>query len=82
MFLAAEGEQTWNGRPGKVMPYTGKLVKGSGATLVTYLIEGAYLSAPRWALNTCRGKVIGRPAGVYGPEVLKEMSDEEVEALI
>ena len=82
VFLAAEGEQTWDGRPGRVMPYTGKLVKGSGATLVTYLIEGAYLSAPRWALNTRRGKVYGRPAGVYGPEVLKEMSDEEVEALI
>ena len=82
VFLAVEGEQTWDGRPGRVMPYTGKLVKGSGATLVTYLIEGAYLSAPRWALNTRRGKVYGRPAGVYGPEVLKEMSDEEVEAAI
>ena len=82
IFLAVEGEQTWNGRPLPVMPYTGKLVKGSGATLVTYLIEGAYLSAPRWALSTRKGKVYGRPAGVYGPEVLKEMSDREVEELI
>lgn len=82
IFLAAEGEQTWNGRPLPVMPYTGKLVKGSGATLVTYLLEGAYLSAPRWALYTRKGKVYGRPAGVYSPEVLKEMSDEEVEKLI
>ena len=39
IFLAVEGEQTWNGRPLPVMPYTGKLVKGSGATLVTYLLE-------------------------------------------
>ena len=82
IFLAAEGEQTWNGRPLPVMPYTGKLVKGSGATLVTYLLEGAYLSAPRWSLSTRRGKVYGRPAGVYSPEVLKGMSDEEVEHLI
>ena len=82
VFLAPEGEQTWNGRPLPVMPYTGKLVKGSGATLVTYLLEGAYLSAPRWAPGTRRGKVYGRPAGVYGPEVLKEMSNEEVEQLI
>ena len=82
VFLAPEGEQTWNGRPLPVMPYTGKLVKGSGATLVTYLLEGAYLSAPRWAPGTRRGQVYGRPAGVYGPEVLKEMSDEEVEQLI
>ena len=82
IFLAVEGEQTWNGRPLPVMPYTGKLVKGSGATLVTYRLEGAYLSAPRWALNTRKGKVYGRPAGVYGPEDLKKMTDEEVEQLI
>ena len=82
VFLAVEGEQTWNGRPLPVMPYTGKLVKGSGATLVTYLLEGAYLSAPRWSLSTRKGKVYGRPAGIYSPEVLKEMSDEEVEQLI
>ena len=82
IFLAVEGEQTWNGRPMPVMPYTGKLVKGSGATLVNYLLEGAYLSAQRWALSTRKGMVYGRPAGVYGPEVMKEMSDEEVEQLI
>ncbi|MBQ6500779.1 MAG: 1-acyl-sn-glycerol-3-phosphate acyltransferase [Mogibacterium sp.] len=82
VFLAVEGEQTWNGRPLPVMPYTGKLIKGSGATLVTYLIEGAYLSAPRWAFSTRKGKVYGRPAGVYAPEVLREMSDAEVEKLI
>ncbi len=82
VFLAVEGEQTWNGRPMPVMPYTGKLVKGSKATLVTYMIEGAYLSAPRWALNTRRGEVYGHPVNVYSPEVLREMSDEEVEAAI
>lgn len=82
IFLAVEGEQTWNGRPLPVMPYTGKLVKGCGATLVTYLLEGAYLSVPRWALNARRGKVYGRPAGVYSPETLKEMTEEEVEQLI
>lgn len=82
IFLAVEGEQTWNGRPLPVMPYTGKLVKGSGATLVTYLLEGAYLSAPRWSLSTRRGKVYGRPAGVYSPDALMKMTDEEVEQLI
>lgn len=82
IFLAAEGEQTWNGRPLPVMPYTGKLVKGSGATLVTYMLEGAYLSAPRWALNTRKGKVFGHPVNIYTPEMLKEMSDEEVEEAI
>ena len=82
IFLAVEGEQTWNGRPLPVMPYTGKLVKGSGATLVTYLLEGSYLTAPRWALSTRKGKVYGRPAGVYSPEELQAMTAAEVEQLI
>ena len=82
VFLAVEGEQTWNGRPLPVMPYTGKLVKSSGATLVNYVLEGAYLSAPRWSFSARKGKVYGHPAGIYGPDVLKEMSDEEVEQLI
>ena len=82
IFLAVEGEQTWNGRPLPVMPYTGKLVRGSGATLVNYRLEGAYLSAPRWSLSTRKGKVYGRPAGIYGPDALMKMTDEEVEQLI
>ena len=82
IFLAPEGEQTWDGRPMPVMPFTAKLVKGSGATLVTYLIEGGYLSAPRWALYTRKGKVCGHPVNVYSPETLRGMTDEEVEEAI
>lgn len=82
IFLSPEGEQTWNGSMLSVMPYTGKMVKGSGATLVTYRIEGGYLSFPRWAKAPRRGRVYGHPVNVYSPETLKEMSDEEVEAAI
>lgn len=82
VFLAVEGEQTWDGRSLPVMPYTGKLVKGCGATLVTYMLEGGYLSAPRWSMETRKGKVFGHPVNVYSPETLKEMTDEEVEAAI
>lgn len=82
VFLAAEGEQTWNGLSLPVMPYTGKLVKGSGATLVTYMIEGGYLSAPRWSMETRKGKTYGHAVNVYSPDTLKDMTDEEVEAAI
>ena len=82
IFLAAEGEQTWDGRSMPVMPYTGKLVKGSGATLVTYMLEGGYLSAPRWSMETRKGKVYGHMVNVYSPEILEKMTDEEVEAAI
>ena len=82
IFLAVEGEQTWDGRSMPVMPYTGKLVKGSGATLVTYMLEGGYLSAPRWSMETRKGKVYGHLVNVYSPETLEKMTDEEVEAAI
>lgn len=82
IFLAVEGEQTWDGRSLPVMPYTGKLVKGSGATLVTYMLEGGYLSAPRWSMEARKGKVFGHPVNVYSPETLDKMTDEEVEAAI
>lgn len=82
LFLAVEGEQTWDGISLPVMPYTGSLIRRSGATLVTYVFEGAYLSAPRWAMSTRRGRVYGHPVNVYSPEMLREMSDEEVEAAL
>ena len=47
--IFAEGEQSWDGRNHEVQEATGKLAKLSGATLVTYRIEGGYLSKPRWA---------------------------------
>ena len=80
--LFAEGEQTWDGVSREVFPGTGKLVKQSGATLVTYRLEGAYLSLPRWARGVRKGKVFGRPAGVYPPEVLKGMKPDEINDLI
>lgn len=80
--LFAEGEQCWTGRNGPIFPATGKLAKSSGATLVTYRIEGGYLSLPRWGKGVRRGRVKGRPVGVYLPERLKAMRPEEINALI
>ncbi|MBO6017738.1 MAG: 1-acyl-sn-glycerol-3-phosphate acyltransferase, partial [Oscillospiraceae bacterium] len=80
--LFAEGEQSWNGRNIPIFPATGKLVKSSGATLVTYRLEGAYLSLPRWGKGVRRGKVHGHPVGIYPPEQLKNMTPKEINALI
>jgi 1-acyl-sn-glycerol-3-phosphate acyltransferase len=82
VFLAAEGEQTWNGISADVMPYTGKLVKGSGASLITYRLEGAYLSYPRWARHPRKGRIYGHPVNVYTPEVLAGMTESEIESAI
>ena len=80
--LFAEGEQSWNGRNIPIFPATGKLVKSSGATLVTYRLEGAYLSLPRWGKGVRRGRVHGHPVGIYPPEQLKSMTPKEINALI
>ena len=80
--LFAEGEQCWDGRTGPIFPATGKLVKSSCATLVTFRLEGGYLSLPRWAKHICRGAVYGHPVGCYSPEELKALSPKEINALI
>lgn len=80
--LFAEGEQCWDGRNIPIFPATGKLARSSGATLVTYRLEGNYLSIPRWGKGIRRGKVRGYPVGIYPPEVLRTMSAAEIEALI
>ena len=80
--LFAEGEQCWAGRSGPIFPATGKLARSSGATLVTYRIEGGYLSLPRWANGARRGRVKAHPVGVYPSEQLKLMRPEEINALI
>ena len=80
--LFAEGEQTWDGRNIPIFPATGKLVKSSGATLVTYRLEGNYLSIPRWGKGIRRGRVHGHPVGIYPPEQLKAMKPKDINALI
>lgn len=76
--LMAEGEATWDGITMPVFPATGKLVKSSGASLVTLRIEGGYLSKPRWAENRRHGKIKINVSGIYSPETLEKMSAAEV----
>ena len=80
--LFAEGEATWNGQTHPIFPATGKLVRLSGATLVTYRLEGGYLSFPRWSTKLHKGAVNGHVVGIYPPEQLKKMKAEEINALI
>ena len=80
--IFAEGETTWNGLTQPVLPSTGSLARMSGATLVTYRLEGGYLTAPRWAAKMRRGKMRGRVAGVYSPEDLKAMKPEQINEII
>ena len=80
--LFAEGDATWDGRTAQVFPATGKLARSSGAWLLTYRLEGAYLSKPRWGRGIRRGAVYGHPVKLYSPEKLHTMKAEEITAAI
>ena len=80
--LFAEGEASWDGVNIEVFSATGKMARTSGATLVTYRIQGGYPSLPRWTNKIRRGKVQGRIVGIYPPEQLKKMKPDEILALI
>lgn len=80
--LFPEGNRSFNGVTAPIFPATGKLARRSGASLVTYRIEGGYFSQPRWSLSLRRGKLHGKLVHVYTPEELKSMTDAEIIAAI
>ncbi len=80
--IFAEGDASWDGLTHPIFPATGKLARSSGATLVTYRLEGGYLSLPRWSKKLRKGKMRGAAVGVYPAETLRKMKGEEITALI
>ena len=79
VFIFAEGETSWDGRSQDIFPGIGRLARISGARLLTYRLEGGYLSAPRWGNGIRRGKMQGRIVNIYSPEQLKTLSPEEID---
>lgn len=80
--LFAEGDRTFNGLTGPMVPATAALARALGAQLVTFRLEGGYLSSPRWARAPRRGEIYGHEIGRYPAEKLKVMTDAEAGALI
>lgn len=80
--IFAEGEQSWDGRNIPVVEGTGSLAKAARATLVTYRLEGGYLSLPRWGKGLRRGRVRGRVTGVYSPEDLAALDKDQINRLL
>ena len=76
--LFAEGNRSFSGETGFILPSTGKLVKRSGAAMITYVLRGGYFSTPRWAFGIRRGLIKGELVNVYSPEQLAQMDDREV----
>ncbi len=80
--LFAEGECTWDGVTNEIFPATGRLARMANATLITFRLEGGYLTAPRWGKGVRRGKMTGRIMGIYTPEDLKAMDKNAITGLI
>lgn len=80
--IYAEGDRSYNGETGPILASTGKLVKKSGAALVTYVLRGAYLSTPRWGEKIRRGVIKGELVNEYSPEQIAAMSDDEINTAI
>lgn len=78
----AEGARSFNGLTREILPSTGKMVRRSGAALITYRLEGGYFTQPRWSTTLRRGKMKGIVAGVYSPERLNAMTEAEVNEII
>ena len=78
--IFAEGDATWDGLTHPVFPATGKLARMAGVPLLTYRLEGGYLSMPRWSGKLRRGKVRGHRIGFYSPEELKKKKGPEITA--
>ena len=78
-----EGNRTWDGVTRDFPASTGKLIKQSGASLVTFRLRGGYLSSPRWSGDSVRRGVLrGELVKVYTPEELKAMSALQINAAI
>ena len=73
-----EGNKSWAGETGYVSPRTARLVKESGAALVTYRLDGDYMKNPRWAKYSRKGPVFGSLVKEYTAEELAEMSEEKI----
>lgn len=80
--LFAEGAITVNGQTCFLSENTGRLLKESGASLITYRIVGGYLKKPRWAPHSRRGPVKADFVNEYSPEELAKLTDKEVADII
>ncbi len=80
--LFAEGNTSFDGVTGPIPKGTAALVRASRASLVTFRLEGGYLTHPRWAYSTRRGVCRGEVARLYPPDELRAMGDEALNAAI
>lgn len=73
-----EGGRSFTGITTPVQVATGKLVKISGASLVTFKVQGGNLKIPRWGFGMRKGPWNGKFVNIYTPDQLKAMTPEQI----
>jgi 1-acyl-sn-glycerol-3-phosphate acyltransferase len=76
--MFAEGNRSFSGETGEIHPATGKLIKKSGVSLITFRLDGGYFTSPRWSKTLRKGEMKGRMLKEYSPEELRSMTADEV----
>ena len=77
-----EGNRSFNGLTCDMEAAIGKVAKKAKAKMITYRVEGGYLTQPRWSVTLRKGKLRGRLIHVYTSEELQEMTDEQINQAI
>ena len=77
-----EGNRSFNGVTMEMQASIAKVAKKAKVKLITYRVEGGYLTQPRWGTTLRRGKIKGRLIHIYEPEQMAQMTDEEINEAI
>lgn len=80
--IAPEGNRTYSGDNVYMNPAIAKLTKKLALPLALYRIEGGYGVHPRWSDVVRKGKMRGFVSRIIEPDEYKDMSDDELVALI
>lgn len=73
-----EGKRCWDGKTEEILYPTAKVLKSMGVPVVSFLINGAYLTHPRWAATSRKGRIQVRYGILFTEEQLKTISVDEI----
>lgn len=77
-----EGNRSLDGRTMSLHPTTAEFIRSCKVPVVTYKLEGLFLSNPRWSMNIRKGKTSGRIVNIYSSVQLQKMSADEINGTI
>ena len=80
--LYPEGGRNWDGATDTLTPATSKLIKMLGIDVYVTFYKGGYLTRPRWANYSRRGKIELTGYQLFKAEDLKTLSTNDINSLM